>query len=320
MPNLALHVLLASRVAESWRVHPDTAPVDPDDAANLNALFHGSIAPDMGMYPGGEVLVSDVVHRIRTGELVRHMLDAAEDDAQRAFAWGWVTHIVADVLIHPLVNRAAADLLGRGRIDLVDPLQGVAHVRVELGLDSEYLARNDFLRRTRLRPMLDATSVAFLHQALRATYHVEFAADALLRSHQAVVRLHRHLLLLSRAVAAGWGRRVRPTPALLALLPLLPVARTVARMTVDARSSAAGFLDPVRPEGALLQDVDDVVAAFPDLVHPFVASGAALLDNYDLETGGVENPYRPTPTTLATLREMDRRGLALADYPMREAA
>ncbi|MEJ2216642.1 MAG: zinc dependent phospholipase C family protein [Gemmatimonadota bacterium] len=320
MPNFALHVLLASRVAESWRTRPDSAPVDPDEPANINALLHGSVGPDMGMYPGGEVLVSDVVHRIRTGELVRNMLDSADDDAQRAFAWGWVTHIVADVLIHPLVNRAAADLLGRRHIDLMDPLQGVAHVRVELGLDAEYLARNDFLRHTHLRPMLDETSVGFLHDALRATYHVEFAAAALLRSHLAVVRLHRHLLLLNRAVAAGWGRRVRATPALLALLPLLPVARTVARMTIDARSSVAGFLDPVRPAPALLRDVDDVVAAFPDLVHPFVASGGALLDNYDLETGGVESPYRPTPTTLATLRDLDRRGLALTDYPAREAA
>lgn len=51
----------------------------------------------------------DYLHHRRTGVMTRALIDRANasgSDAQRAYAYGWLSHVVADVVGHPYVNVA----------------------------------------------------------------------------------------------------------------------------------------------------------------------------------------------------------------------
>jgi len=51
----------------------------------------------------------DYLHHRRTGAMARNLIDRANEsgsEAQRAYAYGWLSHVVADVVGHPYVNVA----------------------------------------------------------------------------------------------------------------------------------------------------------------------------------------------------------------------
>ncbi len=55
---------------------------------------------------------------------------------ERGFAWGWLTHVAADVAIHPVVNDCARRVVAALGGNPADALElAVAHSRLELGLD-----------------------------------------------------------------------------------------------------------------------------------------------------------------------------------------
>ena len=80
-------------------------------------------------------LLADLVHYVRTCDFARALVAQANSDEERAYAWGWVSHIIADIIIHPLINQAA------GRWQHGDQPLSYAddpslHLRIELGLVS----------------------------------------------------------------------------------------------------------------------------------------------------------------------------------------
>lgn len=313
MPNFALHVLLASRVVESWTDDRGRAPFDPTDSRAQNAFYYGAVAPDMGLYPGGDRVVSDLVHRVRTGRLVRALVASAESDVERAFAWGWLTHLLADVLVHPLVNLTAARSLGRTEVRLEDPLQEAAHVRVEMGLDAICLTRYPFLRQIRLAPVFDVRSIGFLRNAMAEVYGIRLSGEALLRSHWAVVRLHRPLLFLARLTAHRWGLGRTNVFAFTSANSLLGVARRVAAMRPGEHSPATALFAPLLPDPELFLVMGDIIHDFPSAVRRYQAAGLTTLPDFDLETGKLEEPASPTFQALATFLEPADRG-----YEVRE--
>lgn len=131
MPAPAIHFQIALTIA------PDVCGEACDDATRA-ALLLGSVAPDMGYFPGGLGMLSDMVHYVRGGALVRQLARQARGQtALEAFAAGFATHVLADIHIHPLVNRGVAALLHREQpVPFCE--NPAAHLRVELGLDSCY--------------------------------------------------------------------------------------------------------------------------------------------------------------------------------------
>lgn len=317
MPSFALHMLLAAHAVDEWRLEPAGAPFDPFDPEATNALFNGANAPDMGRYPGGDELLSDVVHRLRTGRLTRALIAAARSDVERAFAWGWLTHVLADAELHPLVDQVAAESLGWDAPRLGTSEQQFGHVRVEMGLDSEYIRRYPFLSRLRLRTALGARSVGFVQSAFLDTYGVRLDTGAILRSHSAMVRFHSCPPPMGRR--AGRRRGVSGTaPALLAIHPVLRVARWVSAHR--PASPVAGFLDPLMPEPNLVRRVDAFISELPRIVRRYQTTRLATLPDLDLETGEVERPAAPTPGAVAAMRGLAERGLILDGHAAGEAA
>src|SRR5688500_15063891 len=121
MPGITLHFLLANRVLDRWRSagpgsaggkSPDErAPFDPHCPRDCNAFLHGALGPDFGYMPGGHRLLSELAHRVRTGELAGRLIRSARTSLERAFAWGWLTHVLADRQIHPLIGRGVGELV-----------------------------------------------------------------------------------------------------------------------------------------------------------------------------------------------------------------
>ena len=277
MPLPSAHLGLATLVLDGWSGHPSHAPFSPYLEANRNAFYQGALGPDMGLFPGGEPLLSEMAHRHRPGDLARALIDRARNDGEHAFAWGWLTHVIADVEIHPLINACARRLvLAAGGDPDEEVALGVQHFRVELGLDVHVLLRDPRVRGHRLVPCFDARSVEFLRGAYRDVYGLSLNPEWLLRSHRAVGRLAGALAMLERLHAlAAPERRPRLRRRALRLLGRLAATRLAPR--------SRAFLEPVAPTRALLRQLVDTAASFRETIRRHQVEGLLRLGNPDLE-------------------------------------
>src|SRR5918992_636154 len=108
MPQPAFHLQLANDFLLDWSDTPATCPFDITSCAQRRAFLHGSIGPDMGLFPGARHDLAVLAHRGPTGELIRAMLACAQNETELAFSYGWASHIFIDALVHPYVNATAA--------------------------------------------------------------------------------------------------------------------------------------------------------------------------------------------------------------------
>lgn len=313
MPNVTLHLVLADRALEHWRARPGLAPFDLDDPGSLNAFFHGAFGPDLGYFPGGHPFFSDLAHTVATGDLTRALVRLAETDRERAFAWGWVTHVLGDVAIHPLVGLGVGELLHGDSDHFVAAADDkVAHVRVEVGLDAWFSAREPELRRRVLGPAFDGNSVEYLARAYAETYQVLLDPRLLLASHHTTVRMSLRALatigVLSQLLA-----QQNPPPALLGLSSLMDGA-VKAHAAMGLESMLIPFLSPVAPSAWLVDRVLGVVDGLPGELDAIQSGGLADYPNYNLDTGTVEEPAHHS-VTVATLDRLARLrgGLGMSD-------
>ncbi len=284
MPNATLHFLLARRVFDGWTSMPIRAPFAPS-AVTRNAFLHGAVGPDMGYFPGADPLISQRAHHLRTGALCRALVQQARTDEERAFAWGWVTHVLADVAVHPLVNEACGELLAGGRgVPLWGPEVAAMHSALEIGLDAVFQARHGEIE-AELRPAFAPQGMRFIARAYQRTYGAAPSPRALFAAHRCVCRLSRPLGLLRRfAVHAldarpGAGRSTRRVAA------AAPLA--VLSSCLPSASSARGLFSPVRPQAWLISEVDEIVAGFGEWSTAHYASGLVFLRDHWLDTGAV---------------------------------
>lgn len=111
MPSVTLHLVLADRVLDRWLDAPQKAPFDPNNPLFVNAFCQGAFGPDLGYFPGGRKLLSELSHLVRSGDLSRTLVRSARTQLERAFSWGWVTHVLPDQAIHPHLGRAVGEFL-----------------------------------------------------------------------------------------------------------------------------------------------------------------------------------------------------------------
>lgn len=307
MPHAALHFHLASRVLERWIDAPAAAPFEVTPATR-NAFLHGSLGPDMGYFPGADPLLSSLAHSARTGALCRALAAEARSEVERAFAWGWVTHVLGDVAVHPLVNEACGELLRGERVPVWGDDAGPAHLRVEIGLDAAYCARHPELGTIRLAPALGSHGVGFVARAYARTYGAAPAAGAILAAHRQVTRLAGALQALqqvsSRAIgrgggAVGWAIRAG------AGLPLQVIATFC-----PPGSPARGMFTPVRPAKWLMDEVDDVITNFADWFDGHYRSRLQFLRDHCLDTG-IVSPG-DSPPAAAAIRALHGAEFGLA--------
>lgn len=317
MPGVALHFVLAHRILRRWRRSPSHAPFDVDDGAALNAFFHGAVGPDLGYFPGGDRLLSDLAHCVRTGELARAIVRHAGPPQERAFAWGWLTHVLADQAIHPIIGRGVGELLTGRRDHFVDGASNMlAHLRVEMGLDAWYAERHPDVCALRLTPFLQAGGEGFLTRAYAATYSVALDACRFLRSHRSAARRAGQALAtmpLVRALAAAArpsGERLGCLGVVGALRGLLEAAYRRERL----RSVGLAYLVPVAPSAWLVDEAAQAVEEHADRFMEHFRTGCLALPDFNLDTGRLLAEEADHP---GTRRAMD--GLALLTGAMAAA-
>jgi hypothetical protein len=83
--------------------------ITPDQIREAHACaYGGAIIQDIGYYPFGSKLLSDMTHYIRSGDFVSNLIREAQNPDEFAFALGALAHYTSDTLGHPAVNRATA--------------------------------------------------------------------------------------------------------------------------------------------------------------------------------------------------------------------
>lgn len=277
MPQPALHLLLARQALERWRASAST-PFDVTSDEAVNAFLHGSLGPDMGNFPGGSTRLAHVVHTCRTGDLQRRLFQTAATDAERAYAAGWLSHILADVLIHPLVNDAAARIAINGTSGIVE------HVRVEVGLDVWFCSQHPSLLGVRLRPAFDRAGYRFLGTALNQILTAAVTPAQL-------VQMERGLMLFSHAAlhfATTVARRLCWEESPAEQVPLGSAVLWHAASALSPRNSVVNaYLNPLEPDSDLVHSVQDAIARFDALFDAALADDARHLPNFNLEDGTI---------------------------------
>ena len=114
----------------------------PSDREIHSAFLAGSIAPDLGFFPGGPRAYSHQLHHNATGDHLRVLFHEADGEPEKAFAAGWALHLYTDVLLHPWVN-ARVEAIVEGVEGTMAARVDMWHLRIENGLDCVFLERQD---------------------------------------------------------------------------------------------------------------------------------------------------------------------------------
>ena len=110
--------------------------------------YGGCLIQDMGYYPFGNKLFSDLVHYVRSGDFVEALFAEATDINEFAFALGALTHYVSDTVGHPSVNAAVAlefpKLKAKYGPSVTYAEDAKAHIRTEFGFDVVQVAKQRY--------------------------------------------------------------------------------------------------------------------------------------------------------------------------------
>lgn len=147
---------------------PRASAADLDRARAF--AYGGSVIQDLGYYPFGNALFTNLVHYVRSGDFVESLVRQAQNIDEFAFALGAVAHYAADNIGHPeAVNRVVPLMYPKLRpkygpevIYAEDPRR---HVMVEFAFD-----------------VLQVASGAYLPDAFRAYIGFEVAKPVLQRA------------------------------------------------------------------------------------------------------------------------------------------
>jgi hypothetical protein len=171
--------------------------------------YGGAIIQDMGYYPYGSPLFSDLTHYIRSGDFIQALLRDSKDIDEFAFAIGALAHYAADNDGHRLgINRAVPVLYPGLRKKFGDSVSfeddRLAHVKTEFGFDVLQIAReryapdsyHDFIGFEVSRPLLE--------QAFQETYGLELK-DVLISEDKALNSYRRDVSkFIPKATRIAW--------------------------------------------------------------------------------------------------------------------
>jgi len=121
----------------------------PDDLRKAHAFaYGGSVIQDIGYYPFGNAVFSDLTHYVRTGDFVAALLNDSQNIDDYAFALGALAHYVSDIHGHPYVNISVGleypELSRRYGPSVPYDVDHKAHIRTEFGFDVLQVAKSRY--------------------------------------------------------------------------------------------------------------------------------------------------------------------------------
>ena len=120
-----------------------------DDLLKAHAYaYGGSVIQDIGYYPFGSHVFSDLAHYVRSGDFVQALINDSQDLNEYAFALGALSHYVADINGHPYINLSVGieyPKLAKWYGPAVPyDVDHKAHLRTEFGFDLLQVAKGRY--------------------------------------------------------------------------------------------------------------------------------------------------------------------------------
>jgi hypothetical protein len=155
---------------------PNATPEQLSDAHGF--AYGGAIIQDIGYYPHGSRLFSDLTHYVRSGEFILALLHDAKDVNDYAFALGALSHYVADIDGHSVGTNRAVPILyphvQKTYGDVVTYEQSPsAHLKTEFGFDVVEVAQRNYAPDSYHAFIGFGVAVPLLEQAFRETYGLD---------------------------------------------------------------------------------------------------------------------------------------------------
>jgi hypothetical protein len=141
--------------------------------------YGGSVIQDLGYYPFGNKLFTDLVHYVRSGDFVEALLREARTVDELAFALGAVAHYASDNIGHPVaINKSVPIIYPKLRTkfgdDVIYAEDPKRHVMVEFAFDVVQTATGAYLPDAHREHVGFEVAVPVLERAFAATYGIGF--------------------------------------------------------------------------------------------------------------------------------------------------
>jgi hypothetical protein len=158
------------------RRFPDTSPEQLRGARAF--AYGGSVIQDLGYYPFGSQLFTNLVHYVRSGDFIAAMIRNARDVDEYAFAIGALAHYASDNSGHPhAVNRVVPLMYPKVRAQYGDEVLYVEsrarHVMVEFAFDVSQVARGTYVSSAYRDFIGFEVAKRVLEEAFKDTYGLE---------------------------------------------------------------------------------------------------------------------------------------------------
>ena len=154
----------------------------PEDLKTAHSYAYGGcVIQDLGYYPFGSHLFSDLLHYVRTGDFVQALIRDSQDLNEYAFALGALAHYAADNEGHRIaVNRSVPMLYPKLRAKFGDNItydqNPGAHLKTEFGFDVLEVAKGRYAPDAYRDFIGFQVSKPLLEKAFQETYSVELKA------------------------------------------------------------------------------------------------------------------------------------------------
>jgi Zinc dependent phospholipase C len=140
--------------------------------------YGGCVIQDLGYYPFGSHLFSDLLHYVRTGDFVQALIRDSQDLNEYAFALGALAHYAADNQGHRVaVNLAVPMLYPKLRAKYGDTIvydqDPAAHLKTEFGFDVLEVAKGRYAPDDYRGFIGFQVSKPLLEKAFQETYSLE---------------------------------------------------------------------------------------------------------------------------------------------------
>jgi len=292
MAGIIFHTVIADRLIEEWSEPSGSLLSDPDC---ITAFHNGSWAPDQGCFPGGNAEITDLCHYQNSGDFCSCLLSLAESPKQKAFAWGWLSHYVADFLIHPAINRGVGELIYGDKTRSVawEDDSEKEHQQIEIGLDA-YIDYK--LASKTYRPydnVMQAQDLDFVSEAFQKIYGKAYSVEEIYSSLSAGLKGARTLFMISRIISTRFFDLPLPGDCRLAYFKYYLPIKTES-FFLRKKAKYYGLANTLYPQDWLVQESS---ALFDKTIEKFfglLQTAGTGLPNYNLGTGELHNEQLST--------------------------
>jgi hypothetical protein len=157
---------------------PNLTPLQLQEAHAY--AYGGCVIQDLGYYPFGKPIFSDLLHYVRTGDFIRALFRDSKDANDVAFAVGALSHFLGDTIGHPAAINIAVGKEFPELAQKYGPNVNYAegphqHVRAEFAFDINEIGKHRLAPERYLNRIGFAVPVPLLARAFYDTYGLDLA-------------------------------------------------------------------------------------------------------------------------------------------------